>query len=262
MKRVSIERGSKRSGALLVQRRPGAEFGLWNPPRRQRSPSTANPLTANDTLMWNTTRPAGRHGSRLAIRARTLAETSQYRYSQIGAAVCLGVRCSMRKPVQKKNPFAEVSKRMKQADVTAFGMKDVATWFSAEGPDEDETDVGPYAESYGDDPNFRDVNWLEVFRALDAAGAGKLVLGRHGHQTRFAWLEGSSRYVAQGCVSFPQPPDQSLRRRTRDEPVFWTRHAVGRTELLLPRDVSKAELVRLASYVSQLKGEKSRKGSQ
>jgi hypothetical protein len=62
---------------------------------------------------------------------------------------------------------------------------------------------------------FRQVKALTVFRYLSDKGFGKLLLGRHGHSTRFIWIENPIKLAKNmGCVldskfSLPEAKEKS-----------------------------------------------------
>jgi hypothetical protein len=161
----------------------------------------------------------------------------------------------MRQPKQRVDPFGTLNKRMKTDDIIGIALTDLVSWFSGEGPDEEETLVAPFADSYEGLPDFSDVNWLEVFRLLSHAGAGKLILGRHGHPTRFAWLNSSSHYVATGITNFPKPPASKNRELPSGKPDTgsWLRHMAGDIEVFLPISTTQLDLDKLLTSLVKLK---------
>jgi hypothetical protein len=101
---------------------------------------------------------------------------------------------------------------------------------------------------------------VEVFRDLEAAGAGEFVVGRRGHASRFRWTEDStsvgkraraSSAGAKVAQTSPLVPTQRPQHPGLAEHSFLLRPGVT-VSFLLPPDLSQVEAARLADFIKAL----------
>lgn len=138
-------------------------------------------------------------------------------------------------------------------------------WIAHAGIDETETALnsitGAAFAQPSQDPDsedYSDTNWILVMREMEARGLGKVVLGRHGWPTRFAWRNGSSLNTA--CVVLQRPlPSNAKQRppevspaRARSGQIPPTKLSVGRIEVRLPfGGATEEEWAELARWVAR-----------
>ena len=109
-----------------------------------------------------------------------------------------------------------------------------------------------------DSEDHSDTNWILVLREMQAKGLGKLILGRHGWPTRFAWRNGSSLGTACAVLGRPLPSKARQRRvevnaaQVRSGPIPPTKLLVGRIEVRLPfGGATEEEWTELARWVAR-----------
>ena len=109
-----------------------------------------------------------------------------------------------------------------------------------------------------DSEDHSDTNWILVLREMEGRGLGKLVLGRHGWPTRFAWRNGSSLTTACAVLQRPlaakarQRPHEDGTTRARSSQIPPTKLSVGRIEVRLPfGGATEEEWAELARWVAR-----------
>lgn len=118
----------------------------------------------------------------------------------------------------------------------------------------------PFAQP-SEDPesdDYSDTNWISVLREMEERGLGKLILGRHGWPTRFAWKNASSLRTACLVLERPLPESTGGQRAggsTTRGSIPPTRLYVGRIEIRLPLGgASEEEWAELVRWIARRGG--------
>ena len=125
-----------------------------------------------------------------------------------------------------------------------------------------ETEVEGVAEDLGDATRHlheKSADWLSLFRGLEKANYGKLILGRRGFKTRFLWTDPPA-LLARSALAFLEdstsPPgdidaEPLEKKGAWAEYVFPLRRNVT-VSVQVPTDITREELSRLADFIRLL----------